>query len=64
MTHAKYQVEVWGKQGGLVIRSEITDDVERAKRMARDMMDAMGERFSVRVVRDGETFYAYEWDSL
>jgi hypothetical protein len=63
MAHAKYQVEVW-HTGGLVIRSEITDDVERAKHMAREMMEAMGERYSVRVMRDGETFYAYEWDRL
>jgi hypothetical protein len=64
MTHDKYQVEVWNKKGGLVIRSEETDDVERAKRMASDMLEAMGERFSVRVVRDGATFQDYEWDRL
>jgi hypothetical protein len=64
MTHAKYQVEVWGKQGGLVIRSEETDDVERAKRMACDMLEAMGAKCNVSIVRDGATFHDYEWSRL
>jgi hypothetical protein len=64
MTHAKYQVEVWSKRGGLVIRSEITDDVERAKHMAQAMQDGMGATCNVNIVRDGATFHAYEWDRL
>lgn len=63
MKHATYQVEVW-KQGALVCRTEVSDCLEKTKRAAQTMFDALGATFTVFVLRNDVQFCSYEWDQL
>jgi hypothetical protein len=63
MANAKYQIEMW-KNGAFIARTEESDCIERTKRTAQTLYDALGITCTVFIVRDGTMFASYEWHTL
>ena len=57
-----YQVEVW-TSGALLLRTEATDDLDRARRIAFEL--SRQAFYQVAILRDdGRSFQSYDWQHM